>query len=1050
MEAKRVDIEKAKKVARSYARSTSHISMRRDFQLSKTVTKRVTRQHPAVRSIDVQQQDEPMFYVFTTNGNGGFIIISGDDVAKPVLGYSGNGNYDESNPNLAYWMEMLSQEIAYAIENGLSQDEQTKAAWQAFENENPVQSQSSGDYVYPLIKTQWDQESPYNNLCPVISGRRTLSGCGATAMAQIMKYHEHPTTRTVEIPGYTTSSKAIKIDPITGSTSYDWKNMTDTYSFSSTSVENETVATLMYHCGVSIKMDYDLESSFSYLSDIVVALKNYFDYDDGISFLWKSYYSNSEWLNLLKTEISAGRPVCYRGEGSEGHIFVCDGYDIHNLFHFNWGWGGYSDGYYELSALNPANTAGYNQDQIIMTGIQPKGAQPNIQLELSSIYANKTSLNSLSESFNITADALKNTGSTDIMNVNLGVLLYTQDDSCITHRTSPQQMNLHPFYSFTTYTLLSDYSLPSDLPAGIYRLYPAYSVASETPHIIPGANGDRYILVVVNNDGSVTLHRNDRMPDLSLVSLKAIGDLYRNKTGNFEVEINNRGTVDYNSNLSLKIDSHTITNPVVIPAETTKTIRFSGTIPLSPGNCSLSVWYDLNNLPDNNLFRQLGNNMSAQIKAEPAVQMPDITIQPQSAISVFGEAATALSVTANVTDGGTLSYQWYSNTIDDNTGGEKINGATSTSYTPSTAAIGTTYYYALVVNTNIVENIAGLQTATATSHTAAITVNKASQPAPVAPTLAGKTATSVTLNTISSDVEYSMDGENWQSSTVFDNLAPNTIYTFYARMKETDTHNASPASAELQVSTYADVDAKLLSLTVNGKPVQVAGTKLDYQAECNETQVMLDMEASVAASVTVTVNDIEYSNQIPLSGELTVININIVSEDKTNDYILTVSNPVDASLVLFQRWEDVIAVNSNPDNNGKYNIDGVRWYINGSMEALSSWFIQITEGETYRAEIYIAYAWHHVCGSPKKYSETVAAYPNPVSTGDNLTLQLPDSFAGGYMDVINLAGSVVKHKLPLPDSVNTISLADLTPGIYLLNIIAPNGDRELMKIIVSN
>jgi hypothetical protein len=683
------------------------------------------------------------------NGNEGFIIISGDDVAKPVLGYSGDGAYDESNPNLAYWMDMLSQEIVYAVENGLSQDEQTKAAWQAFENENPVQS--SGDYVEPLITTQWDQGAPYNNLCPVISGKRALAGCVATAMAQIMKYHEYPATRTVEIPGYTTRTKAIKINPITGSTSYNWNNMTDTYYSSGTSAENEAVATLMYHCGAGVKMDYDIEESYGYFYDVLLALKNYFDYDSGISFLEKLYYSNSRWRDMLKTELNAGRPVYYGGQGSEGgHAFVCDGYDIHDRFHFNWGWGGYSDGYFELSALNP-NSAGYNQEQIIITGIKPNGA---IQLELSSFYANKILLDSLTESFSITMAALKNTGSVKITKVNLGVLLYSmQDDSCISNQMSPQQMSMRPL-SFTEYT--SDCSLPSGLPAGTYKLYPAYSLSSETPSIIPGKNGIEYITVVVNDDGSVNL---SGMPELSV-----------------------------------------------------------------------SFW-------------------------------------------------------------------------------------------------------------------------------------------------------------------------------------------------------------------------------VNGNPLSAAEKELYYQAGCGDTPVRLDVEVSVAASVTVSVNSVDVnSRSIPLSGDSTVININIVSDDnRISDYRLTVLNPLDANAVLFRRWDDVVAVNRNPDNNGgRKDIESVRWYIDGSAEALNSWFIRLTEGEEYRAEISIANKWHQVCGDPKKHSTKIVACPNPVSTGENLTLLLPDSFAGGYMNVISLAGSTVKHKSPLPDSFNIISLAGWAPGIYLLNIIAPDGEMEVTKIIVSD
>jgi hypothetical protein len=196
-------------------------------------------------------------------------------------------------------------------------------------------------------------------------------------MAQIMNYHKHPISRTVTIPGYTTNSNRLKINPVTGSTTYDWDNMTDTYFYYYfiPSVENDAVAVLMYHCGVSVKMDYNLFSnggSAAYSETVPFALNAYFGYDAGISQLRRADYQYTEWIELLKAEIRAGRPVYYAGwNGKSGHAFVCDGYDINDLFHFNWGWEGVWDGYFEVSAL----INGYNLDQTIVAGLQPGGGQ---------------------------------------------------------------------------------------------------------------------------------------------------------------------------------------------------------------------------------------------------------------------------------------------------------------------------------------------------------------------------------------------------------------------------------------------------------------------------------------------------------------------------------------------------------------------------------------------------------------------------------------------------------------------------------------------------
>jgi hypothetical protein len=960
VEARRVDVEKAEKAARSYTiGSKSKISQRKDFRLRKTVSKRIARKRPEQRAAaqqaqqqqqqqaqqqqSQQQEDEPLFYVFAANGNDGFIIISGDDVAKPVLGYSDDGTYDDNNPNLAYWLENLSQEIEYAIVNSLPQDEQIKAKWEALErDEQPAGA--SGDYLDPLVKTKWNQDAPYNNLCPEISGTPTYTGCVATAMAQIMKYHGHPASRTVEIPGYTSSSAGLGIGPIPVS-GYDWNNMANTYSSSSTSIENQAVAELMYHCGVSVKMDYGTGASNAYSSDVVTALRSYYDYDAGLAYLFRSDYSYLNWVSMLKTELKAGRPVFYNGSGSGGgHAFVCDGYDINDLFHFNWGWGGSSDGYFEVSALNPGSigigggAGGYNQGQGMIIGIRPSGSGETVtvtNLGLYSFEASKSSLSSKTESFSVTAGTLTNTGTDTVWNIYLGVLLYGEDGSYYEHETEQQDLNgLSPGYYYDPVTLLFNCSLPSDLPVGTYKLYPAFSLSGEEmPSIISGINGNRYITVLVKPDGSVTLSGDAETPNLSLISLKAVGDLYQNKIGIFEAEISNNGMSDYNSNINLIMSgSQTITEPVVIPKGTTKTIGFSETISVSPGNYLLFLWYDPNNNGSAPSKRLPHDSIYAEVKAEPVAppslslasapsfltesnavpqnvpnltvqientggiyqgnvtvyiflsgenspfstfgsvfasidngetkslqynnpldltlgqeydayvyvngydylypkftftltapvysgdaslkslivkdagtqvplalapafsssdtvytaiagsgtgavsiigeanhhrarfdnienatlsagenhfnlevtaedgttklrykikvtsvsdtvdaETPDITGHPQSAAYTVGDTATALSVTAGVSDGGVLSYQWYRDSINSNTGGEAIAGETQANYTPPTNIPGTAYYYAVVTNTN--DGVNGSTTAAATSNAAKITVN---------------------------------------------------------------------------------------------------------------------------------------------------------------------------------------------------------------------------------------------------------------------------------------------------------------------------------------
>jgi hypothetical protein len=214
--------------------------------------------------------------------------------------------------------------------------------------------------------------------------------------------------------------------------------MSNTYSSSSTSASKKAVAELMYHCGVGVEMDYTDDGSSAGDISAATALKTYFGYDAGITYLSRNYYSYTEWIDLIKTELKDNRPIYYSGNSDDeyGHAFVCDGYDANGLFHFNWGWGGMSDGYFEVSALNPGHTGiggnadGYNQSQVMLIGIQPdNGGQSAIRLGLTSLSTNKSSLSNLTESFNVSARYLENLGVEDISKVYIGVMICKQDDS---------------------------------------------------------------------------------------------------------------------------------------------------------------------------------------------------------------------------------------------------------------------------------------------------------------------------------------------------------------------------------------------------------------------------------------------------------------------------------------------------------------------------------------------------------------------------------------------------------------------------------------------
>lgn len=323
------------------------------------------------------------FYVFNS-GTNGFVMVSGDDIVTPILGYSSNGTFDPNNipPNAVKWFEGYKNQIRFAIENEMKATEEIKSEWQNLINGvNTNNGSRAASSVSPLIQTKWDQSPNYNALCPYDNqySDRTVTGCVATAMAQIMKFWNYPTNGS-GFHSYN-HSKYGTLSANFGSTTYQWGSMPNKVTSS-----NSAVATLMYHCGVSIDMNYGVSSqggSSAQTLDVVDALKTYFGYPASVKGKHRSNYSDAQWKSLLKVELDASRPIQYAGTGSGGgHSFVCDGYDNNDFFHFNWGWSSSSDGYFSINSLNPGSlgtgggSGGFNSNQRAIIGIQaPSGTQ---------------------------------------------------------------------------------------------------------------------------------------------------------------------------------------------------------------------------------------------------------------------------------------------------------------------------------------------------------------------------------------------------------------------------------------------------------------------------------------------------------------------------------------------------------------------------------------------------------------------------------------------------------------------------------------------------
>lgn len=298
---------------------------------------------------------------------GGFIIISADDIALPILGFNTTGSFETVGmpDNLDWFVNEYHVQFTQIRAQNISE---THPDWQAVRN-NDFNGFLPNRPVAPLIQTTWDQGSPYNSLCPVDAqgpGGHVYAGCGATAMGQIMKFWQYPTQGT----GSHTYTHAT-YGPLTanfGATTYNFSSMPNQLNWT----PNTAISTLLLHCGIAVDMDYGPDASGSSASATRGAFINYFNYETTAQTLYKSSYTSTVWDSKIKNELDQGRPVFYFGQDTAngGHAFVCDGYQGTNFFHMNWGWSGSDNGYFYLSDLNPAYFH-FNSQQGATIGIQP-------------------------------------------------------------------------------------------------------------------------------------------------------------------------------------------------------------------------------------------------------------------------------------------------------------------------------------------------------------------------------------------------------------------------------------------------------------------------------------------------------------------------------------------------------------------------------------------------------------------------------------------------------------------------------------------------------
>lgn len=360
--ASKVSIEKAEKVAKAFyfeqaIKDGRAINME-EITFSKVSTK-------------TNKDGNAVFYTMS-NPSGGWVIVSADDFFRPVLGYSLDGLLSGNNQVFDSWVASYVDQYDYAKQTNFKSTDENTQDWNYYltatvnELSNKYQVTATVD---PLLTCTWNQDYPYNMLCPEDEdgpGGHVYAGCVATAMSMIMYYYKYPLQGTGShsyyMPGYGTISANF------GETTYAWDAMMGVSGSSNDT--RRAIAEIQFHCGVSVNMNYDADGSGAYSFNVPDAIIYNFGYSPNATYLQKDGgFSWSTWYQEIRTQLDAEHPLYYSGSSPDGgHAFVCDGYDDADMFHFNFGWGGYDNGFFTLQG---ATALDYSSGQALVKNFYP-------------------------------------------------------------------------------------------------------------------------------------------------------------------------------------------------------------------------------------------------------------------------------------------------------------------------------------------------------------------------------------------------------------------------------------------------------------------------------------------------------------------------------------------------------------------------------------------------------------------------------------------------------------------------------------------------------
>ncbi|MBN1990019.1 MAG: thiol protease/hemagglutinin PrtT [Bacteroidales bacterium] len=541
------------------------------------------------------------FYVFSGKGNEGFVIAAADNNITPILGYATQGTFDADNmpENLRYWLSFYEENIPLLAAKG------------------KVANVNKGtNSVQPLLRDMaWDQGAPYNDLTPRnAESKATASGCVATAMAQIMRYHRWPVKGSGTV-SYTTRTLKKTLTQDLGAKPFDWNNMPGIYSSTSTTAQNAAVAQLMYYAGVSVEMDYDIPAnggSGAYSSDVPNALVKNFNYSIGIELLYRNTYHYTEWAEVIKAELDAKRPVYYAGGSPQGgHAFVCDGYDENGLFHINWGWSGMSNGYFSLLEMNPdaqgigaGGGGGYINGQQIITGIRPPQAGETnapAYFVFETLSSSKQKMGK-AETTSINITQFWNYSALSSFTGNIGVALYNENGDLTNLLTQDDITKpILPGYGAKEFSF--DNIAFTNVANGTYRLHLiSKTESSNTWTQIKSLNAITNYITVEVTDTEIIFGSQSTSSALTLEGTIGLPEkVYTNKPVEVSMTLKNDGQTEYSSFVGISVTQESkeevvIYGKVIIPVGATQTFYFTASsFTETAGEVTVKALYDIYN-----------------------------------------------------------------------------------------------------------------------------------------------------------------------------------------------------------------------------------------------------------------------------------------------------------------------------------------------------------------------------------------------------------------------------------------------------------------------